>query len=83
LDSAHPAETRCGGNHNLTRRERIVHQEQVYTKRAQIIDVKFISDERAALKAVCGDGVRWALSSREHGEQVARELARELAPLGR
>lgn len=54
-------------------------QEQTYTKRAQIIDVKFISDERAALKAVCGDGVRWALTSRERGEQAALELATELA----
>lgn len=47
-------------------------------KTPEIIDVHFISDDRAAIKALCGDGIRYCLTSREQGEQVARQLRAEL-----
>jgi hypothetical protein len=43
-----------------------------------ILDVVYISDDRAAIKAGCGDGVRWRIASREEGERIAAELAAEL-----
>ena len=45
----------------------------------EIVDVMFIADDRAAIKAVCGDGVRWSLVDRATGERVACELAAELS----
>jgi hypothetical protein len=56
-----------------------MHRGQAHKRQPEIIDVEFISDDRAALRATCGDGTRWGLTSRDHGEQVARELARQLA----
>jgi len=56
-----------------------MYREQIYQRRPEIIDVKFISDDRAALKALCGDGIRWCLTTREQGERVAREVAAKLA----
>jgi hypothetical protein len=43
-----------------------------------ILDVVYISDARAAIKAGCSDGIRWRITSREEGERVAAELAAEL-----
>jgi hypothetical protein len=39
-----------------------------------ILDVVYISDDTAAIKAGCADGIRWRITSREEGERVAAEL---------
>ena len=44
------------------------------TFKPTIVDVEFISDDRAAIKAECGDYIGWEIVTHEEGMQVAYEL---------